>query len=82
MPYNGSTGIADVCDSDINVSWNGSMLRVKDGFDRLTVCDLSGRTVITLVSADEACLTPLASGYYIVTILRGQKQKVMKIMAD
>lgn len=82
VPYTEGTGITEVSNDDILVSWNGSMLKVDKGFDRLMVCDMAGRIVLSSVSADVADLSRLSSGCYVITVKRGQKQKVMKIMTD
>lgn len=45
VPYEGVAGIESAVAKPMHVSWDGSTLMVKDGFSRLTVCDMSGRQV-------------------------------------
>lgn len=82
VPYEGVAGIESAVAKPMHVSWDGSTLMVKDGFSRLTVCDMSGRQVYSATADDTADLGFLDRGYYIATIVCGNGQKVMKLMAD
>lgn len=77
-----ATGIGRTDTDGLRVSWDGNILRVHGGFDRLTVCDVSGRVVCRAVSSDAVALDALAPGYYVATVERGNSCKVVKIVAD
>lgn len=82
VPYDGSTGISGVEAEGLRVTWDGRTLRVIGGYDSLSVCDLSGRVVFRSALSDSAALNSLAPGYYVATVKRGNKVRVVKILAD
>lgn len=82
VPYDGSTGISGVEAEGLRVTWDGRTLRVIGGYDSLSVCDLSGRVVFRSALSDSAALNSLAPGYYVATVKRGNKVRVIKILAD
>lgn len=82
VPYDGSTGISGVDADALRVTWDGRTLRVIGGYDSLSVCDLSGRVVFRSALSDSAALNSLAPGYYVATVKRGNKVRVVKILAD
>lgn len=82
VPYDGSTGISGVDADALRVTWDGRTLRVIGGYDSLSVCDLSGRVVFNSALSDSAALNSLAPGYYVATVKRGNKVRVIKILAD
>lgn len=81
VPYEGSTGIKGVDADALRVTWDGRTLRVIGGYDSLSVCDLSGRIVFNSALSDFAALNSLAPGYYVATVKRGNKVRVVKILA-
>lgn len=81
VPYDGSTGIKGVDAEGLRVTWDGRTLRVIGGYDSLSVCDLSGRVVFRSTLSDSAALNSLAPGYYVATVKRGNKVRVIKILA-
>lgn len=82
VPYDGSTGISGVEAEGLRVTWDGRTLRVIGGYDSLSVCDLSGLVVFMSALSDSAALNSLAPGYYVATVKRGNKVRVVKILAD